>query len=280
MTSSRVAGVCFVLALLAPAQERPSAAAASCESLASLSLPNAAVTSAAGIAAGGFTPPSAAPGRGVAPALARSMAALPAFCRVAVTSKPTADSDIKIEVWLPASGWNGKLQAVGNGGWAGTISYAALAGAVAQGYAATSTDSGHTTPGASFAVGHPEKVVDYAHRSLHEMAVHAKAVTGAYYGDKDRCVDLEWLLHGRQPGTDPGLDVSVRLRCDRCGCAARRAVARARRAHGAPSVRSPYRGQLHSSREVPGDSQSSAGCVRCEGRRERRRSRESSRVPV
>ena len=184
MTSSRVAGVCFVLTLLAPAQERPSAAAASCESLASLTLPNATVISAAGIAAGGFTPPSAAPGRGVAPALARTMAALPAFCRVAVTSKPTADSDIKIEVWLPASGWNGKFQAVGNGGWAGTIPYPAMAAAIARGYATAGTDSGHTTPGASFAVGHPEKVVDYAHRSLHEMAVHAKAVTGAFYGDK------------------------------------------------------------------------------------------------
>ena len=184
MTSSRVAGVCFVLTLLAPAQERPSAAAVSCESLASLTLPNATVTSAAGIAAGGFTPPSAAPGRGVAPALARTMAALPAFCRVAVTSKPTADSDIKIEVWLPASGWNGKFQAVGNGGWAGTIPYPAMAAAIARGYATAGTDSGHSTPGASFALGHPEKLVDYAHRSLHEMAVHAKAVVSGYYGNR------------------------------------------------------------------------------------------------
>ena len=160
MPLSRVAGVTILLALLAPVQQRPHAAPASCESLSSLRLQNATVTSASAIAAGAFAPPTAVPGRGVPPALSRAMAAAPAFCRVALTSKPTADSDINIEVWLPASGWNGKLQAVGNGGWAGTIAYQALAAAVARGYAAASTDSGHTTPGASFAVGHPEK----AHR--------------------------------------------------------------------------------------------------------------------
>ena len=58
--------------------------------------------------------------------------------------KPTADSDIKIEVWMPASGWNGKFEAVGNGGWAGTISYPAMAQAVARGHATTSTDTGQT----------------------------------------------------------------------------------------------------------------------------------------
>jgi hypothetical protein len=40
---------------------------------------------------------------------------------VAAALKPTNGSDIKIEVWLPASGWNGKFQAVGNGGWAEVI---------------------------------------------------------------------------------------------------------------------------------------------------------------
>jgi len=68
---------------------------------------------------------------------------LPAFCRVAATLTPSSDSDIKIEVWLPASAWNGKFQAVGNGGWAGTISYGALASALQEGYATASTDTGH-----------------------------------------------------------------------------------------------------------------------------------------
>ena len=49
---------------------------------------------------------------------------VPAFCRVAATLNPSSDSDIKIEVWMPATGWNGKFQAVGNGGWAGAIAMA------------------------------------------------------------------------------------------------------------------------------------------------------------
>jgi feruloyl esterase len=196
-------GVCVALALLVLVQARPAAAAASCESLASLRLPNATVTSATDVAAGAFTPPTA-PGRGVAPALARTMAALPAFCRVALTSKPTADSNIKIEVWLPASGWNGRFQAVGNGGWAGTIPYAAMAAAVARGYASAGTDSGHSTPGASFAVGHPEKLVDYAHRSLHEMAVHAKGVVGALYGNRPTAS----LWNGCSTGGNQGLTLA------------------------------------------------------------------------
>src|SRR5258708_4160020 len=79
---------------------------------------------------------------------------LPAFCRVAATLTPSPDSDIKVEIWLPASGWNGKFQAVGNGGWAGVISYPAMAAAVRRGYATASTDTGHTGNGgdARFAV--------------------------------------------------------------------------------------------------------------------------------
>ena len=121
----RVAGVCVTLALLAPAQDWLNAAPVSCESLGSMRLPNATVTSADEIAPGAFTlpPPAGA-------AAVRAMAALPSFCRVAATSRPTADSDIKIEVWMPASGWNGKFQAVGNGGWAGTIAYTAMAGSI------------------------------------------------------------------------------------------------------------------------------------------------------
>ena len=107
---------------------------------------------------------------------------LPAFCRVAATIKPTSDSDIKVEVWLPASGWNGKYQAVGNGGWAGSITYGAMARALRDGYATSSTDTGHTGGNASFALGHPEKLVDYAYRAVHEMTVKSKAIANAFYG--------------------------------------------------------------------------------------------------
>lgn len=178
---------------------------ASCESLASLILPNATITSARVVAAGSFTPPAGRRGGGTRAAglaegrgtegrgpQARGDAAgrgaavfqkLPAFCRVAATLTPTTDSDIKIEVWLPASGWNGKFQAVGNGGWAGTISYPALADAVAAGYAGASTDTGHVGGSAEFAYGHPEKLIDLAHRSHHEMAVKAKSIIEAHYGN-------------------------------------------------------------------------------------------------
>ena len=75
--------------------------------------------------AGAFTPPGASGKR------SQGLIALPAFCRVAATLKPSSDSDIKIEVWMPASDWNGKFQAVGNGAFNGTIAYAAMMTALA-----------------------------------------------------------------------------------------------------------------------------------------------------
>src|SRR4029450_3067472 len=122
----------------------PSAAsAAPCESLASLSVNNGTVTLAQTVASGAFTPPA---GRAGAPGGANVFAKLGEFCRIAITLKPATRSDIKAEVWMPVSGWNGKLQVVGNGGFAGTISYPAMANALAAGYAAASTDTGHTGP--------------------------------------------------------------------------------------------------------------------------------------
>ena len=101
---------------------------------------------------------------------------------MAATLKPTSDSDIKIEVWLPASGWNGKFQAVGNGGFSGAIAYPAMARALARGYAAASTDTGHVGNTASFALGHPEKLIDFGWRAVHEMTVASKKVVAAHYG--------------------------------------------------------------------------------------------------
>jgi feruloyl esterase len=142
-------------------------AAASCENLASLSLPHTTITLTEPVAAGEFRPPA--------------FKKLPAFCRVAATLKPTTDSDIKIEVWMPQSGWNGKLQSVGNGAWAGTIGYQALATALGAGYATASTDTGHQGNNADFILGHPEKLIDFGFRSVHEMTVAAKAIVAAYY---------------------------------------------------------------------------------------------------
>lgn len=158
------------------------ARAASCESLASLSLPDTTITKAEVVPAGAFKAP---PAVGPPPPIdfgPVSYADLPAFCRVSATLKPTSDSDIRVEVWLPVSGWNGKYEAVGNGGWAGVISYSAMADAVRGGYATSSTDTGHEGATGTFALGHPEKVVDYAYRSEHEMTLKAKAVIQAFYG--------------------------------------------------------------------------------------------------
>jgi feruloyl esterase len=82
---------------------------------------------------------------------------------------------------MPAAGWNGKLQAVGNGAFNGAIAYRAMAAALARGYAAASTDTGHTGAGASFAIGHPEKVVDFGWRAVHEMTVTSKRIIAAHY---------------------------------------------------------------------------------------------------
>lgn len=148
-------------------------AAATCESLQSLSLPNTTVNAVQSVAAGAFAPAQGNP----AP-----YKALPAFCRVVATLKPTSDSQIGIEVWLPASGWNGNLQSVGNGAWAGTISYGAMATALAAGYATASTDTGHTGNNANFITGHHEKVIDFAYRAVHEMTGAAKEIVTSFYG--------------------------------------------------------------------------------------------------
>src|SRR4051812_40721605 len=179
LTVSAGSAAAILLALLAGlSQASPiTAAGTSCDDMRSVALASGHVDSSAIVAPGSFRPPRSAAGE------ARTdYSALPELCRVSATLKPSPDSDIKIEVWLPTSGWNSKLQAVGNGGWAGAISYSALAAAVWRGYGAVSTDTGHASVGASFALGHPEKFIDYSYRSEHEMTVAAKTVISRFYG--------------------------------------------------------------------------------------------------
>jgi hypothetical protein len=99
-------------------------------------------------------------------------------------AKPVADSDIPIEVWMPLTGWNGKLIGLSNGGFAGQIDYMGLGASMAKGYAAAATDTGHSgsAADASWALGHPEKVVDFGHRGIHEMTRVAKLVAQQYFG--------------------------------------------------------------------------------------------------
>src|SRR5262245_42626477 len=153
--------------------------AATCESLMSAAFKDAKVTRAEVVASGKFQPPE---GGRRGDVRANPYKDLPEFCRVAATLTPSSDSDIRVEVWLPVNGWNGKFQAVGNGGWAGVISYSAMADAVRAGYATASTDTGHVGGRGAFALGHPEKLIDFSWRSEHEMTVKAKAVVQAFYG--------------------------------------------------------------------------------------------------
>jgi feruloyl esterase len=169
--------ILYGAALLATVLQLNAWAATPCESLAGMSLTKAKVTSASAVAAGAFVPPSGG-GRGGG----GNYATLPAFCRVTATLTPSSDSDIKIELWLPQSNWNGKFEAVGNGGWAGSIPYPAIAAAMRGGYAAAGTDTGHTGNNADFAFGHPEKLIDLAYRSIHEMTVQSKALLKEHYG--------------------------------------------------------------------------------------------------
>jgi Tannase and feruloyl esterase len=161
----------------------PPATPQTCEQLAQLALPNTKITTAQTVAAGAFAPPA-----NMTPWLAGDpnfYKGIPSFCRVTATSKPTADSDIKIEVWLPTTGWNGKFRGQGNGGFAGEIDYHLLGLAVLQGYASAATDTGHAAEGgdATWALGHPEKIVDFAYRAIHEMTTVGKATVKAFYGD-------------------------------------------------------------------------------------------------
>ena len=171
---------CRLFLLLLSAIASP-AFAATCESLATLKLPDTTITSAQQVAAGAFTLPA-----GVSlPGTMFNPKNLPAFCRVQATLKPAKDSDIKIEVWMPLTGWNGKFRGTGNGGFAGYIDYPGLGTAITSGFASANTNTGHdgTPIDASWAKGHPDKIVDFGWRAIHETAVKAKAIIQAFYGE-------------------------------------------------------------------------------------------------
>ena len=154
-----------------------------CARLAKMEVPNASITMAKTVAAGTFVgPPQEFTGRD----LSTFYKTLPAFCRVVVHARPSADSDIVVELWMPLTGWNGKLEGLGNGGFAGQIAYQGLGAAIIQGSGAVATDTGHAgSPiDAAWALGHPEKIADFGHRGVHEMTRVAKLVVQQFYGAK------------------------------------------------------------------------------------------------
>ncbi len=163
-----------LLVALVPIFQSASAASngTACENLAALTIPTVSIRGASAVPAGPFTVPGT-----------RQELTLPAFCRIEGVARPTVDSEIKFEIWMPpADAWNGRFQGVGNGGYSGAIGYTALAAALKRGYAAASTDTGHTGDDMKFGQGHPEKIVDWAYRSVHVMTETAKLVLRSHTG--------------------------------------------------------------------------------------------------
>jgi len=158
--------------------QAPRSAPLACADMKSAGIPKTVVAVAEPVAAGRFKPP-APPALGPPPDYSR----LPAFCRVAGTIRATADSDIRFELWLPEN-WNGKFMQTGNGGAAGSIVYDSLVDPLLRGYAVANTDTGHQGGGGDFAwaVGNPQKLIDFQYRAVHELTVAGKALTAARYG--------------------------------------------------------------------------------------------------
>ena len=149
------------------------AAATGCEQLRELQLPNVEIRSAHSIA------------KGESPPWSRPDLVMPtdmAYCEVQATARPTPDSDIRFELWIPAgTAWNGRFLQVGNGGFAGHIPYGTMLLGLAKGYAVAGTDDGHqTVSDERWALGHPEKITDFGWRAVKSTTDGAKAILAAY----------------------------------------------------------------------------------------------------
>ena len=180
MKACRLTGKCLLLAACMLMAALPLSAQQPCEDLINQKLPN--VTIAAAVFLDdplGFLPPIT-PGVFGTP---RDLKVSKPFCRVIGSIEPAPNSHIGFEVWLPPpEAWNSRYLMVGNPAFEGAIKYGSMAGPLANGYATASTDTGHQAPGHKWALGHPEMLVDWAHRSTHETTVVARHLIEAFYG--------------------------------------------------------------------------------------------------
>lgn len=152
-----------------------------CDTLANAVIGAATITASTLVPEGPYVPP-ARPGAPAAQAAA-PQPTLPAHCDVRGVIRPTSDSEIKFAMWMPVVGWNGKYRQEGNGGWAGNIPFQAMVDALRRGYVTAGTDDGHEGAGADWAIGHPEKLIDFGHRAVHEVNVHSKLIIQKLYGN-------------------------------------------------------------------------------------------------
>ena len=235
-----------------------------------MAVPGVTIQVAQSLPAGSFTPPGGPP-----------VANMPPFCRVAGVIKPTADSNIQFEVWMPGSGWNGKFQGIGNGGFAGAIGFGVDGGGGSRTAMPLHPPTRGTRGGgtdATWALGHPEKVVDFGYRAIHETTEKAKAIVAAFYGEGPKRSYFSSCSNGGRQA----LMEAQRFPADYDGIIA-----------GAPANywthlltgalwdRSGHAcgsGQLHSRRQSAGHRSRRAGRLRRAGWREGRRDRRSRRT--
>ena len=140
----------------------------------------------------------------------RTFKDLPAFCRISATSRPASDSEIKIEVWMPASGWNGKFRGTGNGGLGGNLSFGGMVTAMHGGFATAAENTGHEG-GSVYALSHPEKIIDFGDRAAHEMTVTAKAAIAAFYGSAPKFSYMDECGGGSIAALKESAEISARL---------------------------------------------------------------------
>jgi feruloyl esterase len=172
-----------MLGILSSALLTTAVGATPCASLQSVALTRATIVTSEVVEAGVFHEPDPPPGVRRAPSPPPEP--IPRHCRVTMVLRPTSDSHINVELWMPTDQWNGKLLVVGNGGFAGWIQgYGDMQIALRLGYAAAATDTGHSSddgPNGMFGLGHQEKIVDFAYRAIHELTLASKQIIGDFY---------------------------------------------------------------------------------------------------
>ena len=121
------------------------------------------------------------------------------FCRVEGVARPSSDSEIKFEVWIPsaAKDWSGRFKLNGTGGYAGAIPYPRLAQDIGDGFVTAASNMGHDGgEGPGWTLNHPEKVKDWGLRAHYYVATAAKTLANAYYGKPVRHAYFEGCSNG------------------------------------------------------------------------------------